>query len=317
MALTYVRASVEGFTAGDAPTLVVRVGEERFTLGAESGPGAFFTTSSVGKTLVLTRADDSAYQIADAYRLPGIFGVLVMFIALALWFGRWRAGTSLVGLVVSIAVLAGFLVPRIAGGADPLATTLIASGAILAVSLPLAHGFSRRTGIALLGTIIALVLGTGLAKLFVALGKLTGTGSEEAFMVQTSSLPDLNLSGLLLAGIIIGVLGVLDDVTTTQAAAVDEIRRADPSLSPRELYRRGLSVGREHIAALINTLALAYAGAALPLFLLFVTSQEMPFWVVANSEFVVEEIIRTLVGSAALILAVPITTVLASRMLTK
>ena len=121
-----------------------------------------------------------------------------------------------------------------------------------------------------------------------------------------------NLRGLLLGGIILGALGVLDDITTGQAAAVDELRRANPAFPVRELYRRGLSVGTEHITSLVNTLFLAYAGASLPLFILFTIYDEAPLWVTLNSEFIAEELVRTLVGSVALILAVPITTILAS-----
>ncbi|HYC80108.1 MAG TPA: YibE/F family protein, partial [Candidatus Binatia bacterium] len=123
----------------------------------------------------------------------------------------------------------------------------------------------------------------------------------------------LNLRGLLLGGIILGVLGVLDDITTAQSAAVYEIRRANPALPFKELYSRGLSIGREHISSLVNTLFLAYAGASLPLFLFFTAGDHpQPFWVTLNSEFIAEELIRTLVGSVALMLAVPITTFLAA-----
>jgi uncharacterized membrane protein len=125
------------------------------------------------------------------------------------------------------------------------------------------------------------------------------------------------MRGLLLGGIILGALGVLDDITTAQAAAVDELHRANPSLDARELYRRGLSVGREHITALVNTLFLAYAGASLPLFILFTIYNEVPVWVALNSEFVAEEVVRTLVGSMALILAVPITTAAAATIVSR
>ena len=131
--------------------------------------------------------------------------------------------------------------------------------------------------------------------------------------IQTGELSAVNLRGLLLGGIIIGALGVLDDITTAQTAAIDEISKANPRLGFRELYRSGTSIGREHIASLINTLALAYAGASLPILLLFSINEEMPMWTILNSEFMAEEIVRTLVGSSALLLAVPISTYLAAR----
>lgn len=291
----------------------VRVGTK--TITAEIGTNDSFAR---GNAVVLVKESDGGaerYFIADAYRLNGVYGILVAFLLAAVVFGRRRGAGAILGLAVSIAVIALYIVPTIARGGNPFVTSIIGAAVILFVSLFLAHGFRRRTVAAFLGTLVSLGIAVGLSALFVALTKLTGAGTEEAVMAQTDALAGLNLKGLLLGGIIIGVLGVLDDVTATQAAAVDEISIADPKLPARELYRRGLSVGKEHIAALVNTLALAYAGAALPLFLLFVASKEVPWWVALNSEFVVEEIVRTLVGSTALLLAVPITTAIAAFML--
>jgi uncharacterized membrane protein len=162
---------------------------------------------------------------------------------------------------------------------------------------------------------VTLAFATGLADLIVGLAHLSGRGSDEALFLQTGYLETVNLRGLLLGGIVLGALGVLDDITTAQAAAVEEISRADPGLGVRDLYRRGLSVGREHITSLVNTLVLAYAGASLPLFILFTLNTNQPLWVTLNSEFVAEEIARTIIGSLALTLAVPITTALAARLL--
>lgn len=291
----------------------VRVGDQTVT----AAPG---TNESIapGDAVVLVKESDAGadqYFIADAYRLPGVWGILIAFLVAAIALGGRRGVGALLGLAVSIAVIAFYIVPTIARGGNPFATSIVGAAVILFVSLFLAHGFRRRTVAAFLGTLISLGIAVGLSALFVALTKLGGTGSEEALMAQTDLALALNLKGLLLGGIIIGALGVLDDATASQAAAVDEIGRADPTLGARELFRRGLSVGREHIAALVNTLALAYAGAALPLFLLFAASREVPWWVALNSEFVVEEIVRTLVGSTALLLAVPITTAIAAAML--
>jgi len=153
--------------------------------------------------------------------------------------------------------------------------------------------------------------------IFVEGSQLLGLGSEEAMFLQLDPSLTLNLQGLLLSGIIIGTLGVLDDVTASQAAVVDEISKANESLGFKELYKRGLSVGHEHIAALVNTLFLAYAGAALPLFLLFYINKTQPLWVILNGELIAEEIVRTMVGSSALVLAVPITTALAAYFIPK
>lgn len=193
--------------------------------------------------------------------------------------------------------------------------SMIGALVIALFSIYLAHGLNRRTTIALISTLLTLGIASGLAILFVKAGKLFGLGSEEAFYIQQlGSLADLNLQGLLLGGIILGALGVLDDITTAQTAAVYEIKRANSALTVRELYNRGISVGREHISSLVNTLFLAYAGASLPLFLFFtVGGSTQPLWVTLNSEFIAEEVVRTLVGSIALMLAVPITTFLAAN----
>ena len=191
--------------------------------------------------------------------------------------------------------------------------SLIGSVGIACTSLYLAHGLNRRTTIALMSTMITLVLSTLLAVAFVHLAKLFGMGAEESVFLQVGTLQQVNLRGLLLGGIIIGALGVLDDITTAQTAAIDELSKANATLGFSELYRAGTSIGREHIASLINTLALAYVGASLPVLLLFSINQEMPWWVIVNSEFVAEEIVRTLVGSSTLLFAVPISTWIAAK----
>jgi len=268
-----------------------------------------------GERLVLVKSfaqGREQYYIGDRYRTPRVAVMLALFFALAVFFGRRRGATSFLGLAFSILVLVWFIVPRIAAGENPLPTVLLGSLGIMVVSLYLAHGVNRRTTIALGGSAVTLAFALGIALIAVRAAQIFGMGSEEAFYLQTG-FGEINLTGLLLGGIIIGTLGVLDDITTAQSAVVEELSRANPSLGFAELYRRGLSVGREHIASLTNTLVLAYAGASLPLLLLFTVSKSQPWWVILNSEFIVEEAVRTLVGSAALILAVPITTAIAAR----
>ena len=256
---------------------------------------------------------EANYYIADHYRLPSLLWVVAIFFALVVFFGRWRGFTSIIGIVVSIVVLTTFIIPRILNGGNPLGMSIVGAVIIALISLYVAHGFSRRTSIALASTLITLGLAAGLAMLFVMLGRLSGVGSEEAYYLQFGNLENLNLKGLLLGGIIIGALGVLDDITTGQTAAVEKIHKANPALSRLELVKRGLKVGREHIASLVNTLVLAYAGASFPLLLLFSMNDAVPLWLTFNSEMIAEEVIRTLVGSSALVLAVPIATALAAR----
>lgn len=267
----------------------------------------------VGEIVILTKTQafgKTVYLISDKYRLPWVGVIVAIFLVAAVFFGRLKGLGSIVGLLISILILAKYVVPTIVAGGNPVTTSLIGAVAIAVLSLYPAHGFNRRTSIALISMLISLGLAAGLAGLFVNLARLLGLGTEEAFYVQMGLLENIDLKGLLLGGIIIGALGVLDDVTTGAAAAVDEIFKANPAFTFTELYQRGLSVGREHITSLVNTLALAYIGASFPLLLLFTTNATQPLWVALNAENIVEEVIRTLVGSTTLILAVPITTAL-------
>ncbi len=277
-----------------------------------------FQKVSVGETVVVVKPTDTGmgakqdyYYIVDKYRINNILILVAIFFVLALYFGRKRGLTSIIGLLFSILIIFYFVIPNIVRGGDPFLYAIIGSFAILFVSLYLSHGFNRRTTIALVSTIGALCLAVGIDWAFVHFAKLAGNGTEEAFFLQFGST-SINLQGLLLAGIIIGVLGVLDDVTTSQSAAIEEIHHANPSLNYKELYRRGISIGREHIASLINTLVLAYAGASFPLLLLYTTQKSLPLWVTLNGNFIGEEIVRTLVGSSVLVIAVPLTTFLAA-----
>lgn len=255
------------------------------------------------------------WYVVDHYRIPSMVFIFLFFVAVSFFFARKRAIYAVVGLALSIFILTMFVVPQIAQGSSPILIAVIGSGVILFFALFLAHGFNRKTAIALVGTLITVVVAAILSSLFVHFADLFGYGSEAA-----SSLTFMNqkieLRGLLLAGIIIGTLGVLDDVTTSLVATVQELHEANPRMSARELYQRGTRVGREHIVSLINTLVLAYAGASLPLLLVF-SNDMQPFWVTLNSQLVGEEIMRTLVGSIALVLAVPITTFLAARVIKK
>jgi uncharacterized membrane protein len=207
-------------------------------------------------------------------------------------------------------VLILFVMPAILEGTNPLAVAIVGAAVIMFVNLYLAHGFNARTTTAILGTMASLAVTALLAFLFVEFGRFTGFGSEEALFLQLSA-DQINLQGLLLGGIIIGTLGVLDDVTITQASAVWELHVANPTYAFGDLYRSAIRIGRDHIASTVNTLVLAYAGASLPLLILFTVSQRRLDQVL-NSEVVAEEIVRTLVGSIGLVASVPLTTALAA-----
>lgn len=262
-----------------------------------------------GDRVVLMIIGDRPF-ILERYRLPAIGAVVALFVFLAVLFAGWRGFMSLAGLGVTVAVILLYVIPQIMDGKNPLVVSIIASCMIVLVSIYLAHGFNRRTTVAVISTLGTVIIAIGAAQLFVRWVGLSGAGSQESYHLLASQAGFINLKGLLLGGIIIGALGILDDITTGQAAAVQEIWRANSTLSRRDLFRRGLRVGKEHIISLVNTLALAYIGASLPAILLFAV-YERPWWVIANTEGIAEEIIRTIVGSAALVVAVPITTFLA------
>ncbi len=254
---------------------------------------------------------DEFYYIIDIYRLPRLLWLVAIFFTAAIFFGRSRGATSIIGLLFSVLVIFYYIIPQIIAGENPLIMCVLGALVILTVSLFLSHGFNRRTAIALASSLIILALAVVVDLLFVYWAGLTGTGTEEAFYLQIDKTT-LNLRGILLGGILIGVLGVLDDVTTGQAAAIEELSLANEKLSFAELYYRGLSIGREHIASLINTLVLAYAGASFPFLILFSLQKNQPLWMTLNSDFIAEELVRTLVGSLVLVIAVPLTGLLAA-----
>lgn len=264
---------------------------------------------------LIKASGETEYFVREKYRLPSMMVLGGVFIALIILLSGFRGFLSLLGLVLSIAVLLFYVVPNIMEGKNPLVISLIGSFFIACTSLYLAHGFHKRTTVALISTLITLTLAALLSYIFVHVAQLFGMGSEESVFLQMGALQNVNLRGLLLGGIVIGALGVLDDITTAQTAAVYEIKKANPRISDAALLKAGMAIGHEHISSLINTLALAYAGASLPLLLLFEIDSAYPLWVTLNSEFLAEEIIRTLVGSVTLLFAVPISTFLATYFL--
>jgi uncharacterized membrane protein len=235
--------------------------------------------------------------------LAGLFALAVVAL------GGWKGASALVGLLATLLVLFLFVVPAILDGRDPLLVALVGSVAIAFAALYLSHGVDVKTTVALLGTLGGLLCAAILAVVFMGAAEITGLASEEALFL-TALGTNLDLRGLILGGMMIGALGAIDDITVTQASAVWELRSVDPTMSRRRLVRSGMRIGRDHVASTVNTLVLAYAGASMPLLILFVLSDQ-PMGTVANGEIVATEIVRTLVGSLGLIASVPITTWLA------
>lgn len=264
----------------------------------------------VDDTLVLSRDPDAdggvLYTFYDYQRDAPIIALAVAFAVVVGLVARWRGLASLVGLAFAFFVLLQFVLPGLLSESSPALVSLVGSAAIMFVVLYLAHGFSARTTTALVGTLFGLSLVALLGSLAVQTARLTGLTSEETTTLNNFD-PTLNFSGLVLAGIVVAGLGVLNDVTITQASAVWQLHEVDQAMTWRELYDRGMSVGRDHIASTVYTIVFAYSGAALPLLLLF-ELYDQPFWTVLTSSALAEEVIRTLVGAIALVLAVPVTT---------
>jgi len=250
------------------------------------------------------------YQFADYERRWVLWTIGGLFALAVVGLGRLRGLAALAGLAVSLGILMWFVVPAILEGRNPVAVAAVGAGAIGYLALYLAHGFTRLTHVAVVGTFVALAITVVLSGLSVELAGFTGFTGEDSFII--SFVGNIDVRGLVLAGIVLGAVGALDDVTVTQASAVWEVRRANPALGVAELFAAGLRVGKDHIASTVNTLLLAYAGASMPLLLRFALSNQ-PTGIVFNSEILATEVVRTLVGSIGLVSAVPITTWLAAR----
>lgn len=251
------------------------------------------------------------FYITDYIRRDSLVWLFIIFVVLSVVIAKLRGLLSLVGMGISFLVIFSFILPKISAGSNPIEIAILGSLIIIPVSFFLSHGFNKKTMVAIAGTLIALIITGILSNIFVEAAKLTGFASEEAGFLQVAKQGSINMKGLLLAGIIIGVLGVLDDITISQSAIVFQLKKANEKLGFSELYKRAINVGQDHISSMVNTLVLVYTGAALPLLLLFIDNPH-PFSEVVNYEIIADEIVRTLVGSIGLILAVPITTLIAA-----
>jgi uncharacterized membrane protein len=325
------RSSVAGDPgASDAVTGCRRV-TVRLTSGPDEGDEAGFdiggpvdigvgdevrvSATGIPDDAVIGGVAADRYAFADFERRSVLLWLTIAFAAIVIVTSRWRGLRALVGLGVSLGIVVLFVVPAILEGSPPLGVAVIGSLAILLVTIPLAHGLGPKAVAACLGTACALLLTALLADLATDLANITGFSSDEAtFLSATAS--ELSIQGLLLAGIVIAALGVLDDLTVTQASVVMALRRADPSADARHLFREALAVGHDHIAATVNTLVLAYVGASLPVLLVFSVAGTSASDAI-NSEVVAGEIVATLVGSIGLIAAVPITTGIAALLATR
>jgi len=296
-------------------TAVVRVTEgaeqdQEIQAPLPNGPGAPEVADGDEVVLIQTSNPDGvSYSIVDHQRGTELWILAAAFAVAVVAFGRLRGVSALAGLAVTFAVLLFFVVPAILDGEPPLLIAIVGSAAIMLTVLYLTHGFSLSTTVAVVGTLAALALTGALSAIAVSAMHLTGIADDLSTFVGTAH--SVNMEGLLLAGIVIGSLGVLDDVTVTQAATVTEVARANPAYGFLQLYRAGTRVGRSHIASVINTIILAYAGTSLPLLILIVANNDSLGQVVTD-QIIAQEIVRSAVATLGLIAAVPITTALAA-----
>jgi len=251
----------------------------------------------------------NAYFV-DYVRATPMLWLAIIFAVAIVVISRWKGVGALLSMAFSLYVIINYIIPNILNGEDPLRVSIIGSIVLLGVTLYLTYGWTLKTHAAVLSMVVVLILTGALSAFFVVLTKLNGTGDESTMFLAQLMDNSINMRGLLLGGMIIGALGVLDDLVTTQASAVFELHHANPSFGFRGLYNSAMRIGQDHVAATVNTLVLAYAGASLPMLLLFSLARG-DYGSLINYAFVAEEIVRTLVGSLGLIAAVPITTAVA------
>jgi uncharacterized membrane protein len=329
---TYVDATVTGVdtdTCGDpevdAPGPCQAV-HARLTSGEDAGDLVEFNVLASqfdvpelaeGDEVVLLDVASSPrefrYSFHDFQRSTTLWWLVGLFVVVVILFGRWQGVRALIGLAASGAILVAFLVPALLRDEPAVPVALAATVVIAFIALYLAHGVNAGTTVALAGTLVSLALTAGLAFVVAALAEFSGLADARAQTLRVTA-DALDLRGLLVAGIVVGALGVLDDVTVSQVSIVAALRRANPGLPPHLLYREATKVGRDHVASTVNTLVLAYAGASLPL-LLFFAQGDQPVARLLTGELIAVEIVRMLVGSIGLVASVPITTALAALVL--
>lgn len=257
------------------------------------------------------------YAVSDPYRLPWLFFFIGLFILATVLFGKKQGARGLVALALSVFLIGYILLPGILKGISPFWISLGVASLIIVLGSYITHGWNRTTTAAVWGMIATIFLTGGLAKFAIAVTRLSGFESEEAVYLNFNTGGSLDLVGLLFGGIMIGLLGVLYDAAIGQAVAVHELHHVAPHVPRTAIYKRAIRIGREHIGALVDSLAIAYIGASLPLILLFYSASDASFLTLINQELFATEIIRIIISSIGLILAVPITTFVAVRMLVK
>jgi len=313
--------SVEDGELDDTRNILTQDLEVRILEGVDKGDIANVSSTinsansefelDTGDSIYLFKGADGKYYFGDRDRLPQIWMIFGLFFVVVVALAGKRGFGSIIGLASSVLIIAFYIIPMIIAGNDPFIASVQGIVVAAVISFYFAHGFNRRTSIALVGTMLTLFMAGVLAWYFTRILFLTGNYSEDTLYLRSGVLENLDLRGLFLGGVMLGTIGVLDDVTTSQAAAVEQLKKANFNVIKWDLFKRTYEIGKQHIAGLVNTLAFAYIGSSFALILLFSVNNNNPWWFILNSEFIATEIIQSLVGSMALVLAVPITTFLA------
>ncbi|MEK7573076.1 MAG: YibE/F family protein [Patescibacteria group bacterium] len=278
-------------------------------------PLTFIPKYNLGDEVYIVKSESpekaESFIITDYVRRTPIYILFFFFAILTIFIGRVRGALSLLGMAISFFAIFVYILPNIVAGRDPIFIAISASIFLIPITFYLSHGINGKTTSAVISTIISMIIIGILSSVFTEMVHLSGFSSDEASYVQTLTKGIVNMRGLLLAGILIGALGVLDDITISQSAIVYKLKETNPNLHFGEVWKKTMDIGKDHIASMVNTLVLVYTGASLPLLLLFINST-VPFGEALNYEMLAEEIVRTLVASIGLILAVPITTFISS-----
>jgi uncharacterized membrane protein len=272
-----------------------------------------FGQFKVGQRVIVRRvqlANNQQLVVTDFIRSEALWAMTIVFVVAVIVISRKKGIKSLVSMGLSFVVITQLILPMLIQGQSPVLVSILGALIIIPLTFYLSHGIKKKTHVAVIGTLLALIFSGLLASLFVNNAHLSGYTSEEAGFLNIDQEGQLDVRGLLLAGIIIGLLGTLDDITITQSGLVSQLNKNQPKLSPKQLYHQAMTVGQDHIASMVNTLVLVYTGAALPLLMIFIDNP-YPVWYIVNQEIVAEEIIRMLIGSVGLIFAAPLTTLLA------
>lgn len=298
-----------GTKSGDSTQTIVVING-----GAADNPQAF-QAYQVGDRLRVEKTvlsdGSSTYGILGQSRRAALLALFGLFVASVLVVGRKWGVLSFLGLIASFLVLSQLVIPLILQGYNPVFAAIIGSCLIIPITFYVSHGWNKKTHVGVLATIIGLTFTGLMGAVFISATHLTGFASEEAAFVSIERQGSIDIRGLLLAGIIIGTLGIMDDITISQASVVQQLKRTNSSLNRKQLFKQAMGVGQDHISSMVNTLVLVYAGAALPLLLLFY-GQNSSIGAIVEYEFITEEIVRMLVGSIGLVLIAPLATALAA-----